>query len=543
MAPTAGGRVLRGDVLLDSGLYRVRWQVVADDGHLSEGEFAFSVGRVRSSLPQASTADASANPLRAAAALVFTAGIALALGAVATALVVDGDASRRYRALRIGLAVALGGVTAAWVMSVTGMAGPVGTDRQRALLSATSALLALAMLLRRRAAVAGVLVVAAVAAWSARGQVGVARGAVGVALDAVHLVASAVWFGALALIAFDLWRVRGDWADLGPRIHRYATVAVVPVVVLAAAGALSAVLMVPTLEDVWRTGYGRLLIAKTALFAVAVALAWWARRHALGSGRTALLSRLTRAEVVVLVAVVATAAVLANTSPPPPRVAAASLLGPAPFTGPATRAAGMAGILTVAVAAGDGRLQVEVFAPGGPVAGTDAEVAVASTAGGRVPVELDGCGDGCLTGSWDAPPGSYTVRVSTSAPTWKGGSYTARLNWPPTPEEPALLERVLATMRAADVVEMTETVSSGPDSVVVPTTSSRPGPESVAEAPYGSGAADDVRPLAGDGGLELYLPGDRIWVTMWLDDAGRIERERIVSVGHLIERQYRYPSG
>lgn len=542
MASASGGRVLRGDVSLDPGVYRVEWRVVADDGHLSGGDFAFSVGEVRSALREATTVTAPASPFRAAVAWLFSAGVALALGAAATAVVVDRDRTRRYRPMRAGLAFALGGATSALLMSATGTAGPAGTDRQVALLGAVSALLALAMLLRRRARATSVLVVVAATAWSARGQVGVARGALGVAVDMVHLVAAAVWIGALALLIADLWRARRDGSDQELRIRRYATVAIAPVVVLAAAGLLSAVLMVPALEDLWSTAYGRLVSAKTALFSVAVALAWWGRRT-VRTGRTALLSRLTGVEVGVLLVVMVTAAVLGTVSPPPPRVTTASLLGPPPFTGAVTRDAGLAGILTVAVAAGDGRLQVEVLPPGGPVPGSKVEVAAASTATGRVRVELDGCGDGCLSGAWDPPAGTYTVRVMASAPTWRGGGFTARITWPPVPEDPVLLERVLATMRATNVVEVTETVSSGPDSVVVPSRFSRPGPEAVAEAPYGSGTAEDIRPLAGEGALELYLPGDRIWVKMWLDDSGRIDREQIVSVGHLIQRQYRYPSG
>jgi hypothetical protein len=44
----------------------------------------------------------------------------------------------------------------------------------------------------------------------------------------------------------------------------------------------------------------------------------------------------------------------------------------------------------------------------------------------------------------------------------------------------------------------------------------------------------------GGPGLQLYLPGVPVWVTMWLDPQGRIARQQIVSVGHLITDTYRY---
>lgn len=59
--------------------------------------------------------------------------------------------------------------------------------------------------------------------------------------------------------------------------------------------------------------------------------------------------------------------------------------------------------------------------------------------------------------------------------------------------------------------------------------------------PYAEGA-EDVRDLAGGGrGLSLYLPGDHVWATLWLDNKGRIERERIVDAGNELDRSFHYP--
>lgn len=538
----AGGRVLRGDVAIGAGLYTVSWRVVADDGHLSDGRFSFAVGPVTGPLPAADAKPAPANPLRSAAGWLFFMGLALSAGSLATASFVDRDPGARRRPLSAGLVVALAGALAAWAASIGGFAGPPGGSRQQILLATTAALFSLAVPLRRRPAAVGVAVTAATVAWAGRGQVAVSKGGLGLAVDATHLLAGAVWVGALILLAADLWRARHHPRDLAERARRYAALAGVPVVILASSGAVSALLMVRVSADLWRSGYGRLLGAKTLLLAGALALAW-AGRRALRPGGAGPRPRLARVEAALLGAVLGVAAVLANTVPPGPRVAVASLLGPPPLQGPVVRDAGLAGILTVSVAAGDGRLQIEVVAPGGPARGTRVDVSIETgrAAGGNL--ALKACGEGCLSGPWMPPPGATTVRIRASAPSWRGGEYMARIDWPPSPEEPALLARVLGVMRAQPAVEMTERTSSGPDSVVNPAVIRGTGSSLVDEAPYASGAADDVRPLAGSNGFTLFLPGDRIWATLWLDAIGRLSRERIVSLGHLIEREYRYPDG
>lgn len=539
-ATASGRRVVQADVALGRGLYRVTWRVVADDGHLSEGSFAFAVGPVPGSLPRASTADAPASPLRSAAGWLFFAGLALALGAAATSVAVQRDRRARHTALGAGLLVAMAGAVAMWLASTGGVGGPIGTVRQRGLLAATAALLAVAVQLRRRPLLAGGLAASAAITWSARGQVGVANGAIGVVLDSIHLAAGAVWAGALGLLVTDLWLRRHAPEALLLRARRYSTLIVVPVAVLAAAGVVSAVLMVPTAADTWETGYGRLLIVKTVLFAAAMVLAWQARRR-LRYGRLGAVRRLTRPEAALVAGALVVAAILANTAPPPPPVAAASLLGPPPLDGPVVRDAGLAGILTVAVAAGDGRLQVEVLVPDDESDEAEAEVTLDGP--GPAPDRFAPCGDGCFTASWQPRAGRSTIRVAAAAPGWRGGTFTTTVEWPPAPEDPALLERVLAAMRAEPAVEMIERTSSGPDSVVMPLRYSDTGAGLVNEAPYASGGAEDVRPFDDGGGLRLYLPGDRLWVTMWLDDAGRIVRERIINVGLQIDHEFRYGAG
>ncbi len=52
----------------------------------------------------------------------------------------------------------------------------------------------------------------------------------------------------------------------------------------------------------------------------------------------------------------------------------------------------------------------------------------------------------------------------------------------------------------------------------------------------------DVRPLpVGGPGLQLYLAGEPLGVTIWLDPHGRITRQQTVSIGHLITDTYTTP--
>ena len=60
---------------------------------------------------------------------------------------------------------------------------------------------------------------------------------------------------------------------------------------------------------------------------------------------------------------------------------------------------------------------------------------------------------------------------------------------------------------------------------------------------YAAGGTSGVRPWPGGSGLTLFVPGSYVWYSLGTDSAGRIVSEVVVSPGHLIERQFRYPTG
>ncbi|HKI90754.1 MAG TPA: CopD family protein, partial [Gaiellaceae bacterium] len=105
---------------------------------------------------------------------------------------------------------------------------------------------------------------------------------------------------------------------------RFSRLATVLVAVLLAAGTYLSILRFPHLHDLWRTGYGHVLLVKLAL--VAVALAWGALHRFVAGPRLArgqaggVVSRLGRslvAESAVAMAVLLAAAVLVDSKPPP----------------------------------------------------------------------------------------------------------------------------------------------------------------------------------------------------------------------------------
>lgn len=535
-----GGRVLRATLVArPTGVYVVHWHVVADDGHESDGEFAFAVGVVAGRLPGPHHSGVPST-VAVLGSWLFFVGLALAAGGLVTGLVVDPDVSTRSPSVRAGFLVLLAGAVALYLQSLHAGA----PTRQHDALVATVALGCAAMLaanVGRGRVVALAALGGAVVAWSAKGHAA-SGGAVGLAVDVVHLGAGAVWVGALVhLVARLLGDRRSPDRDQLAVARSYSRLALPLVIVLAAAGGVSALRLLPTLGDLWSTGYGQLILAKSALFAAALALAL-AARLGLRAGRLANLRRATRVEAGAVGVVLVLTGVLVNVAPPTPAGATSELLGPPPLSGPVVRDAGLAGILTVAVAYGEDQLQVEVLAPGGPVPGTRAELEATLPGDRATALFARPCGSGCLTQRLVLPAGLTRLVVRASAPGWVGGTFSAVLASPPPEENPALLTRLVERMRAVASVSIIEDTTSGPGAHPAPVDYQLSGAAFLSTEPYAGGDANDVVALTDGTGFRLYVAGDRIWVTVWLDAAGRIAREQVVDVGHLIERAFTYPA-
>lgn len=131
--------------------------------------------------------------------------------------------------------------------------------------------------------------------------------------DVSHTFAASAWAGGLVALLIVLRR--SDRAgELGRRFSGVALGAVALVVVT---GSISGYLQVRTLDGLFSTGYGRLLLAKVVGVVLLMGLGWVNRRRlAALAARASDVLGVVRTEVVVAAVVVALTAVLVNRVPP-----------------------------------------------------------------------------------------------------------------------------------------------------------------------------------------------------------------------------------
>ena len=89
-------------------------------------------------------------------------------------------------------------------------------------------------------------------------------------VDFLHVAAASFWLGGLVALGLAL----SSSGDHAPLVRRFSNVAFVSVLVLAATGVLRAFAELRSVGQLWSTGYGQLLIVKTALLAVLAAIGW-----------------------------------------------------------------------------------------------------------------------------------------------------------------------------------------------------------------------------------------------------------------------------
>lgn len=553
----SGGRVLRVPLVQPPrGIHVVAWSVVATvDGHVTSGEFAFSAGAGGASLPAAGESIPPPSLSAVAAGWLLFAGLALSAGGLTVGGFL-GDAATATiglrRVVRTGLVAALGGALAQWLAAERPAAsqalveGEAGLTHAQVAMGLTVALVAVAMIafaVSDRPAIPLTALAGAGAAWALRSHAAAVAGGWAAAVDFVHLAAAGTWVGSLAAVTVILWQARRAGRDAARAlVASYARLAVLLVAVTALTGVVSASQLLTGLPDLVRTSYGQILSVKVSLVVAAVGVALVGRFRGLPSRRFAVLRRVTTTEVTVLAVVLVAAAVLVNLGPPAAATAGKTLLGPPPIEGPVARAAGLAGNLTVGIAAGDGRLRIDVFGPSGPVEDTELELSARLPDGTEATLLPRPCGPGCFSQRLRLPDGATRLVVVIDAPGWDGGRYTGTLHWPPPQEDPRLLRQVIRRMRRVPRLVLVEQVTSGPGTEADSATTLT-GARYVRLSPWRAGDAVDVRPLPGRRrGLSFTLPGSRLWFALVLDDHGRIVHERVVSPGHEIERKIRYPA-
>lgn len=544
-----GGAVLRGavDEELDTGRYAARYDVVASDGDVVRGEVAFTVG-----LPAATGAAAAraaapgvAPDLALPRALLF-AGLAVALGGLVAAWDarrVTGGRSTVRPLVRSGALGGAAGAAGSLLVVADGDAARVrellaGGGPARLLLG-EALLLLLVAASPQRSALGRLPALLTVAVFEGlRAHPGKVGGTTGTALTVVHLLAASVWLGGLLHVLRIGVRHRGEQvARLA--VTSYARTALVLALVVVLTGTASGLLLLPTLSDVVDTAYGRALLVKLSLVTLALLAAGLARvllRRRAGPP----LGRAARFEAAVLAAVLLASGAL--TSATPARLVPAGAATLAAPTGPVLRIAERAQQVTVAAALSEGRLDLRADVPddGRPVS-YDLTVTVTAPDGTVSRPTVRSCGGACWTAEVAWATGRNDVAIDLTADPWQAGRVVLPAVWPPTPA-PELLDRVRAAMAAAPVVETFETVTSG-FGVDVPSTSTGSGQEYLREQSWAAGGATDVA-LVREGErrtLLLALPALGYHYRLDLDERDRVVAERIVTPNHVLTRQHRYP--
>jgi copper transport protein len=322
---------------LPRGAYTIRWHVLSSDGHVVSGVWTFGV---RVAAPPPTEAYGAGGPTRTEHVVrwLYFLALALTIGALGFRLVVlRGSAVPPALEKRLYLLAGAGvvGVLEVGILAfllrcedvlqlpfgkfLYGDLSPIssGTRYGKTFVAMTlgfalvAAFVYLAWLLDRTRLLVPALALALFFAGglSVSGHDAVDPGSSwkSALADWVHLAAVSLWIGGLVALAAT-WRVGGR-AAIG-RFSRFATWLVALVV---AAGTYLAIVRLPAAHDLWRTGYGHVLLVKLAL--VVLVLAWGGVHNLFPRARV---RRSVTGEMAVGLAVLLAAAVLTDSKPPQP---------------------------------------------------------------------------------------------------------------------------------------------------------------------------------------------------------------------------------
>ncbi|MFF3689399.1 copper resistance CopC/CopD family protein [Streptomyces sp. NPDC002187] len=315
----SGGSVVYGVDLqagLPNGTYTVAWQAVSADSHPVSGAFTFAIGapsKTTVALPDEEAGGGVVGFLYGVARYASYAGFILLAGGAAFVLVCwqGGPSVRPLQRLVVQGWITLTAATLAMLLLRTpytgsgelgdafdlgGLGDVLETKTGAALVSRLLLLGAAALFIavlfgayaRREdaqekkdltfgLAVGGTVVAAGIGAtWalSEHASTGVQPG-LAMPVDVLHLLAVAAWLGGLAALLTALYR---EPSIERAAVRRFSTLAFTSVVVLAVTGIYQSWRQVGSWSALTGTSYGRLLLAKVALVAVMVAVAWISRR-------------------------------------------------------------------------------------------------------------------------------------------------------------------------------------------------------------------------------------------------------------------------
>jgi copper transport protein len=455
------------------GVYTVNWVSVSQvDGHRITGTFTFDVGVVGLSpehaegqVPGPQTSDIAIGIVKwvEALALLFLTGQVL-LSRLARRNPSLPWVQPGFRASSIALSA---GLVVVWAQATVASGGHsvsnylayFGAGWSGAVLIARLVLEGLTLIAVVRGwrllplFLAGALVLLAAAGHAA----GVQPAWLGIGLDAVHLLAAGIWAGGIGALA--ALRPPGGWRSTEARqlLGRFTPVALVAFGTTVVAGGLEAIEQLGSLQSLFGTDYGRVLLAKMALIACMLPLSLMAWR--LGRPHV-------RVEAGIAACVIGAAALLASFPAPPTtaeeQTAEAAALAPTaglPAPGELTMAA-PAGSVLVGLSLspgtpGQNRATVYVL----PITGTAAAQSIlANISVNNAYKELVPCGDTCRQATIDIKAGD-TVAVDVLNP--GGGEASFTIPTLPAPSGAAMLAALQAAMHQLSAYQYGEVLSSG----------------------------------------------------------------------------------
>ncbi|MFI6374030.1 copper resistance protein CopC [Streptomyces sp. NPDC050546] len=304
---------------LPDGTYTVAYQVVSADSHPVAGAYTFSIGapsKTSATVSQQATDDGVVGWLYGFGRYMSYAGFIVMAGGAAFVLACwrRGSGVRPVQRFVVSGWLALTAATLALLLlrgSYTGsgkvadifdlsLLGQVLETKTGAALVSRLLLLAAAALfisvlfgaydkredpqekrdLTFGLAIGGVVVAAGLAAsWamSEHASVGLQAG-ISMPVDVVHLLAVAAWLGGLGGLLVALYRAPADAPVDAPSVRRFSRVAFGSVLALIATGTYQSWRQLGSWSAFTDTRYGQLLLAKIALVAVLVGVAWISRR-------------------------------------------------------------------------------------------------------------------------------------------------------------------------------------------------------------------------------------------------------------------------
>jgi copper transport protein len=433
---------------LEEGDYTVLWRAVSDDGHTLSGVIAFGVGSGRAPPTPALSVSNRPSTQDVVSRLLFFAGLLTAAGAAFFRLAVG----------PVPVRLLLGAFLLVFV-GVSGMAHDVSTSTRFGTVMAAAAVIAgigalLAALAPFYSRLELLPFLAAFVLLPAPTLAGHAldpgRPRIMVAVDLLHVTAASVWLGGLAALALAL---RGG-EDRILMLRRFSNLALASVLVLATTGVIRAFSELDSVSQLWSTGYGRVLLVKSGLLTVLIAVGWLNRYRLIPRVSFHGLRRSVAAELALFIVLVGAVALLTDLRPGRDRVAAAALseaTGSPPL--PAKDAVVKAredGELAVALAVRRPGAEVIVLGPDGAgVNGLSVEIGGTSARS---------CGAGCY--------GAFISLRSNVMVSIDGRALAFRLPARPRPAK-ALVARATRAFRALGSVGFVERLASSPRNEVV----------------------------------------------------------------------------